>query len=152
VTGSCTNSDLDFADHSPQALSRTILLIASSLARQFYGLRSRLDRSGGENSAALQQSLRAKSVTYVLGTICYPCLRAGQLRIGSSGRIRTYNSSVKSYLHDQSQAYSRVPISTKSGHFPGVRRAARWGGTLTKCSPEPSVLNRCPTGNPTSCL
>jgi hypothetical protein len=29
--------------------------------------------------AAPAQSLRAKSVTYVLGTFCYPCLRGGQL-------------------------------------------------------------------------
>ena len=48
------------------------------LARQLYGLRSGLYRSGGKNSAAPQQSLWAKSVTYVLGTFCYPCLRAGQ--------------------------------------------------------------------------
>jgi hypothetical protein len=51
-----------------------------SLARQLHGLRSRLYRSGGKNSAAPQQSLRAKSVTYVLGKFCYPSLRAGQLK------------------------------------------------------------------------
>ena len=51
------------------------------LARQLHGLRSRLYRSGGENFAAPQQPLRAKSVTYVLGTFCYPCLRVGQFSI-----------------------------------------------------------------------
>src|SRR5271154_1035352 len=52
------------------------------LARQLHGLRSRLYRLGGKNSAAPQQSLWAKSVTYVLGTICYLCVRVGQPRIG----------------------------------------------------------------------
>ena len=45
------------------------------LARQLYGLRSGLYRPGGKNSAAPRQPLRAKSVTYVLGTICYLCVR-----------------------------------------------------------------------------
>jgi hypothetical protein len=31
-----------------------------------------------KNFAAPRQSLRAKSVTYVLGTICYLCVRVGQ--------------------------------------------------------------------------
>src|SRR5580698_3091015 len=47
------------------------------LARQLHGLRPWLYRSGEKNLAAPQQPLRAKSVTYVLGTFCYPCLRAG---------------------------------------------------------------------------
>ena len=34
---------------------------------------------GGKNSATPRQSLRPKSVTHVLGTICYPCLRSGQI-------------------------------------------------------------------------
>ena len=58
------------------------------LARQLHGLRSRLYRFRGENSAAPQQSLRANSVTYVLGTFCYPCLRAGQNQIGSPAWTR----------------------------------------------------------------
>ncbi len=51
------------------------------LARQFYAVRSRVYRSGRENSAAPRKPLRAKSVTYVLGTICYLCLRSGQARV-----------------------------------------------------------------------
>jgi hypothetical protein len=39
----------------------------------------------------LQQSLRAKSVTYVLGTICYLCVRSGQTNNGAGGRTRTYD-------------------------------------------------------------
>src|SRR5580693_3971605 len=42
-------------------------------------LRPRSSRSGGENFAAPRQSLRAKRVTYVVGTFCYPCLRVGQV-------------------------------------------------------------------------
>jgi len=43
-------------------------------------------RSGGENLAAPAQSLRAKNVTYVLGTICYPCLRADKISVvGATG-------------------------------------------------------------------
>jgi transposase InsO family protein len=48
------------------------------LAGQLYGLRSRLCRSGGTHFAAPAKPLRPKSVTYVLGTICYPCVRSGQ--------------------------------------------------------------------------
>src|SRR5579864_5369226 len=59
------------------------------LARQLHGLRSRLYRFGGKNSAAPQQSLRAKSVTYVLGTICYLCVRSGQVWDGAGDGIRT---------------------------------------------------------------
>ena len=47
------------------------------LAGQLHGLRSRLYRSGGKNFAAPGKPLRAKSVTYVLGTICYLCVRSG---------------------------------------------------------------------------
>jgi transposase InsO family protein len=55
------------------------------LAGQLYGLRSRLYRSGGKNLAAPRKSLRAKSVTYVLGTFCYLCLRSGHLAYGAGG-------------------------------------------------------------------
>jgi len=50
---------------------------ARNLARQLYELRSRVYRSGGKNSAAPRQPLRAKSVTHVLGTICHLCVRSG---------------------------------------------------------------------------
>ena len=48
------------------------------LAAQLYGVRPRLRRSRGEKFAALGQSIRTKNVTYVLGTICYLCVRNGQ--------------------------------------------------------------------------
>ena len=35
-------------------------------------------RPGAENPATPRQPVRPKVVTHVLGTICYPCLRAGQ--------------------------------------------------------------------------
>ena len=47
------------------------------LAGQLYGVRSRLHRSGGKNSAAPRKPFWPKSVTYVSGTICHLCLRAG---------------------------------------------------------------------------
>jgi hypothetical protein len=33
-----------------------------------------------------RQSLRPRGLTYVLGTLCYPCLRAGQYGSGAPGR------------------------------------------------------------------
>ena len=36
-------------------------------------------RPGAENLATPRQPVRHEVVTHVLGTICYPCLRAGQL-------------------------------------------------------------------------
>ena len=44
----------------------------------FMQLRSRLHRPGAENPATPRQPVRPRVVTYVLGTVCYPCLRAGQ--------------------------------------------------------------------------
>ena len=35
----------------------------------------------GKNFAAPRKPLRAKSVTYVLGTNCYPCVRSGQVSV-----------------------------------------------------------------------
>src|SRR5579885_3565363 len=65
------------------------------LARQLHGLRSRLGRSGGENFAAPAQSLRAKSVTYVLGTICYLCVRSGQRGIWLPERDTTRKRAIQ---------------------------------------------------------
>src|SRR6202043_708134 len=55
------------------------------LAGQLYGVRSRLHRSGGKTSAASRQPFWPKSVTYVSGTICHLCLRAGPLQIWRRG-------------------------------------------------------------------
>src|SRR5207245_5286525 len=44
------------------------------------GVRSRLHRSGGKNSAAARQPFWPKRVTYVAGTFCNPCVRAGHKR------------------------------------------------------------------------
>src|SRR3981189_2159758 len=57
---------------------------------QLYGVRSRLHRSGGKNSAASRQPFSPKSVTYVSGTICYLCVRAGPSNTGGEGGIRTH--------------------------------------------------------------
>src|ERR1700692_3383690 len=43
------------------------------LARQLHRLRSGLYRPRGKDFAAPPKPLQAKSVTYVLGTICYLC-------------------------------------------------------------------------------
>src|SRR6266404_2070720 len=45
----------------------------------YMDLRSWLYRSRGKNSAAPRQPFWPKSVTYVLGILCYPCVRVGQL-------------------------------------------------------------------------
>jgi hypothetical protein len=43
-----------------------------------------------------RKSVRPKSVTYVLGTLCNPCVRAGPLRSGAPGGIRTPDLLVRS--------------------------------------------------------
>jgi hypothetical protein len=45
--------------------------------------------SGGKDPAALKQPSWPKSVTYVSGTICHLCLRAGPMSYGGGGGIRT---------------------------------------------------------------
>jgi hypothetical protein len=57
------------------------------LDRQLHALRSRLHRLGAEDLATSRQPVRAKVVTHVLGTICHPCVRAGQMRLGGR-RVR----------------------------------------------------------------
>jgi len=46
-----------------------------------------LHRPGAKNLADHRQSVRHEIVTHVLGTICHPCLRAGQLASGG-GSVR----------------------------------------------------------------
>jgi hypothetical protein len=46
------------------------------LAGQFYGLRSRLHRSRGKDSATLKQPFWPKGVKYVFGTFCKASLRS----------------------------------------------------------------------------
>ena len=53
------------------------------LARQLHALRSRLHRPGAENPATPRQPVRPEVVTYVLGTFCYLCLRAGQMNLAT---------------------------------------------------------------------
>jgi integrase-like protein len=53
------------------------------LARQLHALRSRIHRFGAEEPATPRQPVRPEVVTHVLGTFCYPCLRAGQLKYWS---------------------------------------------------------------------
>ncbi len=50
---------------------------------------------GGKNSAAPRKPLRAKSVTYVLGTICYLCVRSGQMILSEPGGTRTRDPLLK---------------------------------------------------------
>jgi len=52
------------------------------LARKLYALRSRLLRPAAEDLATPRQPVRHEVVTYLLGTICHPCVRAGQIRPG----------------------------------------------------------------------
>src|SRR6201993_2534130 len=55
------------------------------LARQLQPLRSRIFRSGAEDPATSRQPVRPEVVTHVLGTVCYPCLRAGHGGTGGGG-------------------------------------------------------------------
>jgi hypothetical protein len=68
------------------------------LVGQLYGLRFRLYRSGGENSATSRESFRPESVTYVLGTICDLCRRSGHQEFGSPNPTRTYDPRVNNRL------------------------------------------------------
>ena len=47
------------------------------LAGELYGLWFGVLRSGNSSARTARKSVRPKSATYVLGTLCNPCLRAG---------------------------------------------------------------------------
>src|SRR5487761_247741 len=53
------------------------------LVGQLYGLRSGILRSGDSGARTAPKSLRSKSVTYVAGTFCNPCVRVGPVRSGA---------------------------------------------------------------------
>ena len=55
-------------------------------------------------------SVRPKSVTHVLGTLCYPCVRAVQISVGGADGIRTHD------LLDAIEARSQLR------HGPTVKR------------------------------
>ena len=89
------------------------------LDRQLHGLRSGIYRPGTENPATCRQPVRCKGVTHVIGTNCYPCLRAGhsstRARSGHSGS-RCRSRSVRSTSH---------PLASSSRTW--TRQAARCG-------------------------
>src|SRR6185295_7781469 len=58
-----------------------------NLARLLHTLRSWIHRFGAEDLAAPRQPLRQRVVTYVLGTFCHPCLRAGHFWFGGDAGI-----------------------------------------------------------------
>jgi hypothetical protein len=70
--------------------------IDAQVGGSFLFVARRDGKDRGKNSAAPQQSLRAKSVTYVLGTFCYPCLRGGHQNNGEPGGARTRDHRIKS--------------------------------------------------------
>ncbi len=49
----------------------------------------------------LEKSFRTESVTYVLGTICLPCLRNGQKYFGGRHGIRTHDPHVANVVLSQ---------------------------------------------------
>ena len=55
-------------------------------------------RPGAENLATPRQPVRHEAVTYVLGTRCYLCLRAGQNFNGERGGTRTLDPMIKSHV------------------------------------------------------
>src|SRR5260370_19161564 len=68
------------------------------LARQLHARRSRLLRPGAEDLATPRQPVRPEVVTHVLGTFCYPSLRAGHGIIGALGGIRTPDPQTRTKL------------------------------------------------------
>jgi len=59
-------------------------------------VRRQLDRPWSNDLATNRQPVRHEVVTHVLGTFCYPCVRAGQAKRGGPGRTRTCNQTVMS--------------------------------------------------------
>src|SRR5229473_7019827 len=55
-------------------------------------------RSGDSGARTTRKSVRPKSVTHVLGTLCNPCLRAGPRLSGAPGEIRTPDPLLRSRL------------------------------------------------------
>src|SRR5579859_3521445 len=55
-------------------------------------------RSRNRHILQLDAARGAKSVTYVLGTFCYPCLRAEQRKNGEPGGTRTRDHRIKSAM------------------------------------------------------
>jgi len=53
---------------------------------------------GAENLATPRQPVRSEVVTHVLGTIRYPCLRAGHRNVGDPGRTRTSDQQLRRFL------------------------------------------------------
>ena len=96
--------------------------------------------------ATNRQPGRHEVVTHVLGTFCYPCLRAGQIDSGERGGSRTVDPMIKSY--DLAHILTPVRIqfsddSTRSAHFIGLTRdifQQRAIITNQLCSPLPVCI------------
>src|SRR5215472_4492030 len=80
---------------------------------------------GAENSAAPRKPLRDESVTYVSGTFCYLCLKAGQNSSGGGRGIRTPDtlSGISVFKTD---CFNRSHIPPREGcqQFTSSRKAA----------------------------
>ena len=100
------------------------------LARELHALRSWILRSGAENLAAPRQPVRHEVVTHVLGTNCYPCVRAGQ------GRWRRGWDSNPRYAF----TYTRVPgVRLKPlGHLSAGALLCRASGAFSSETVGPS--------------
>lgn len=113
------------------------------LARQLHAPRPRLNRPGTENLADHRQPVPHQVVTHVLGTICHPCLRAGQdgkWRSERSAAAGRRNLSCKR-LHDLRK---KPLVSFSISHAPtGVAAALH---APVQCDTRvifPKVLLRC---------
>jgi hypothetical protein len=62
------------------------------LARLLHGLRSGLLRRRDLQTRTAAKTIRSKSVTYVSGINCYPCVRNGPALTGGAGGIRTLDT------------------------------------------------------------
>ncbi len=90
----------------------------------FYALRYRLHRPGAENPATHRQPVRLEVVTHVLGTGCYPCLRAGPLGDGGGSGIRTHGTLSRTHAF-QACALSRSAIPPAQPKLPSQPRPTR---------------------------
>ncbi len=86
-----------------------------------HALRSRILRPGAENLADPRQPVRHEVVTHVLGTICHPSLRSGQLVVGDPGRNRTCDLQLRRLLL-YPLSYGAKPGRSCNSAFAAVRK------------------------------
>ena len=77
-------------EHSPVARREEARRAKCNTSKRVGGQRLGIKKvdDGAEKLAAHRQPLRSEVVTYVLGTFCYLCVRAGHIASGSGGPLQ----------------------------------------------------------------